>query len=105
MAQNNNQTYEQVKDDLSQVAREASAAAENKYSKVKEKGRALMENAEEKAYQFGAKTRELIDDAEGKLKQGISSLESQVRSHPIISITGAMLVGGLLVKIFSRTRQ
>ncbi|KIE05535.1 hypothetical protein NF27_DP00790 [Candidatus Jidaibacter acanthamoeba] len=112
--------YQSLKKDLADTTKKAGAAAEdkyneykekgkevaenigNKYNELKERGKEMAENIEERAYEMGAKAKDMMNDAEDKLKKGVSCLEDQVRAHPMVSVTAAMLVGAMLAKLFSK---
>lgn len=97
----NNNNFQDIKDDLSHATKKAGAVAQDKFNEYKEKGKEMAENIEDKAYQMGTKAREMIDDAEYRLKKGVYSLEDRIKAHPIVYVSAAMVLGGVLAKLFS----
>lgn len=93
-----------LKDDISSLTKKVGDLTEEKFSKMKEKGKEMASNMEGTAYKIGAKARETFEEAEGKIKEGSDYIAYQTKSHPLIAIGVSFLVGMLVEKLFSSNR-
>jgi len=98
--QSNN--IQNVKKDISNVAKKTTDTLEDKFSHLKERGKEIASNIEDKAYEIGAETREVYDKIEHTLKDGVSNLENQIKNRPLLSAGIAVLIGLFAAKFISK---
>ena len=84
---------------LKEGAIEAAAALEQQYERMADKKDAIINAAENKFYEMGAQSRDLVNKGEEQVKQYCNTLENQVRSYPLLSLGAAVLVGVLLSRL------
>ncbi|MEM7008099.1 MAG: hypothetical protein AAF462_03105 [Thermodesulfobacteriota bacterium] len=86
---------ETLKDDISKLKEDLGSIAET----LLEKGKAETEAAKDK---LSDSLKEEIEAARLKSREGVESLEDQIREKPLMSLLIAFVIGLFLGKLFDR---
>jgi ElaB/YqjD/DUF883 family membrane-anchored ribosome-binding protein len=101
----NNDIHKEIaalKEDLAALTKQITGITKDKLSDIKAKGKEISSDVEDSAYKLGARAREAFEGAEDNLKYGAKYLESQAKSHPLITLGAAFIIGMLIEKLGSR---
>ncbi len=98
-------TNDDLSNDIKDKTTEAASTLKQKYEQMTGKKETVLDTAEDKLYEIGAKSRKVIDEGEERLRQYCHTIEGQVKTHPMLSIGVAALAGAFLAKIFSSKKH
>jgi hypothetical protein len=67
-----------------------------------QKGAAMIrEGLEQGAYELGGKVKQELDKGQEYIEGSLQSLEEQVKSHPLLSVSVSFLLGMMIAKLIS----